>query len=158
MTPQPPEDPSSSAPQGMPAADSIEGIAAVSLRLLAGTVSRKTLEALKRTLLASPDEYPWRVVNQVVLGETVDEQQLAQQGLRAQRDWILRGGRENPGKPLGLQAKTLLAKITAQSLFAVIFAVVLVVLLWVAKVRWPEFDVYRPLEWLRSTFPDLLPK
>ena len=129
MTPQPPEDPSSSAPQGMPAADSIEGIAAVSLRLLAGTVSRKTLEALKRTLLASPDEYPWRVVNQVVLGETVDEQQLAQQGLRAQRDWILRGGRENPGKPLGLQAKTLLAKITAQSLFAVVFAVVLVVLL-----------------------------
>ncbi len=145
-------------PAGPASPDSIEGIGAVALRLLAGTVSRKTLDALQRTVLASPDEYPWRVVNQVVLGEAVDDQQLAQQGIRAQRDWILRGGRENPGKPLGLQAKTLLAKVTAQSLFAVIFAVVLVVFLWVAKLRWPEFDVYRPLEWLRSTFPDLLPK
>ncbi|MEY4829477.1 MAG: hypothetical protein RLZZ562_1273 [Planctomycetota bacterium] len=158
MTSQPPSEPNAETPSGPAAPDSIEGIGAVALRLLAGTVSRKTLDALQRTVLASPDEYPWRVVNQVVLGEAVDEQELAQKGLRAQRDWILRGGRENPGKPLGLQAKTFLARIVAQALFGLLFAILLVVLLWGLKVRWPAFDIYWPLEWLRSTFPSLLPK
>ena len=64
-------------------------IAAVGLRLLAGTVSRKTLEALKRTVLASPAEYPWQVVNKIVLAEPVSVDDLANRGLKAQRDWIL---------------------------------------------------------------------
>lgn len=156
MTSQP-SDPSASASSLQPH-ESIEGIAGVSLRLLAGTVSRKTLDALKRTVVASPDEYPWRVVNQVVLGESVDEQDLAQKGLRAQRDWILRGGRENPGKPLVLQAKTFVAKVVAQALFGLLFAVVLVVLLLLVNHKWPEINIYRALDWVRSTFPDLLPR
>ncbi len=156
MSSQPPDFPASApVPE---AHESIEGIAGVSLRLLAGTVSRKTLDALKRTVQASPDEYPWRVVNQVVLAEPFDAQDLAQKGLRSQRDWILRGGRENPGKPLGLQAKTFLAKVVAQLLFGLLFAIVLVVLLLTINHKWPEINIYRVLEWVRSTFPQLLHK
>lgn len=156
MTSQLPENPASGPMPG--SHESIEGIAGVSLRLLAGTVSRKTLDGLKRTVLASPDEYPWRVVNQVVLGESVDEQDLAQKGLRAQRDWILRGGRETPGKPLGLQAKTLLAKVVAQALFGLVFALVLVVLLLVVNHKWPNINIYQLWADLRSTVVGLFPK
>ena len=73
--------------------DTLGQIAQVSLRLLAGSVSKRSLEGLKRTLEASPSEYPWQVVTKVVLSEPCDEQDLAQRGLRAQRDWILRGGK-----------------------------------------------------------------
>lgn len=130
----------------------------MSLRLLAGTVSRKTLDALKRTVLASPDEYPWRVVNQVVLSESVDEQDLAQKGLRAHRDWILRGGRENPGKPLGLQAKTFAAKVVAQALFGLVFALALVVLLLVVNHKWPSFNIYQLWADVRSAVGGLFSK
>lgn len=156
MTSQPPDlSASGSTPESH---ESIEGIAGVSLRLLAGTVSRKTLDGLKRTVLASPDEYPWRVVNQVVLGESVDEQDLAQKGLRAQRDWILRGGRETPGKPLGLQAKTLLAKVVAQALFGLLFALALVVLLLVVNHKWPNINIYQLWADVRSTVVGLFPR
>ncbi len=133
-------------------------IAAVSLRLLAGAVPRRTLDGLKRTVQASPAEYPWQVVNKVVMAEPVDDHDLAQKGLRAQRDWILRGGRENPGKPLSVQAKTLVAKLLTQLIFASIYAVLIVILLWVFKHKWPSMDIYRPLAWLYEAFPSLVPK
>lgn len=133
-------------------------IAAVALRLLAGAVPRRTLDGLKRTLLASPAEYPWQVVNQVVLAEPVDEQDLAQKGLKAERDWILRGGRETPGKPLSVQVKTLVAKLLTQLIFLFVYTLVVVVLLLLLKHKWPSFDVYRLLAWLYEVFPSLVPK
>lgn len=130
---------------------------AVSLRLLAGAVPRRTLEALKRTVLASPAEYPWQVVTQVVLAEPADPQKLVQQGLRAQRDWILRGGRENPGKPMTVRAKTLLAKLAAQAIVLGICSLLILMLLLAIKHKWPGADVYRLLDWLYATFPRLRP-
>lgn len=158
MTSQSPE-PQGPGPASAPQShETLEAIAGVSLRLMAGTVSRNTMDALKRTVLSSPEDYPWRVVNQVVLGESVDEQRLAEQGIRAQRDWILRGGRENPGKPVGLKVKTFFAKLVAQSIFGLIFAAVLVLLLLLIKHKWPEINIYWLLDWVRETFPNLLPR
>ena len=85
--------------------DTLLAVGAVSLRLLAGTVSRRTMEQLQRTVQQSPAEYPWQVVTQAVLAEPVDAQRLVQQGLQAQRDWIVRGGREVPQRPLAHKAK-----------------------------------------------------
>lgn len=133
-------------------------IGAVSARLLAGVVSKRTLEALRRTVEASPAEYPWQVVGQVVLQEPVEPQDLAQRALRAQRDWILRGGRENPGKPIGLQAKTFLAKVVAQTIFLGFFTVAVVALLLLLKHQWPAIDIYAFLEWLKGAASKLVPK
>jgi hypothetical protein len=116
------------------------------------------MESLKRTLLQSPTEYPWRVVTQVLLADTVDPQRLVQQGLRAQRDWILRGGREAPGKPLSVRAKTLLARILTQLLVVAICGAVVLVLLLALKHKWPGADVYRLLGWLYEAFPALAPR
>lgn len=160
MTTQPPLDPNAAATPPPPAApdDAMVRIGAVSTRLLAGAVSKRTLEALQRTVHASPTEYPWQVVNQVVLAEPCDEQELAQKALRAHRDWVVRGGRENPGKPLGLRAKTLLAKLVAQSLFVGIYTFVILLFLLLVKHKWPQANVYAALDWLYAAFPNLVPK
>lgn len=133
-------------------------VGAVSLRLLAGTVSRKTMEQLQRTVQQSPSEYPWQVVTQAILAEPVDEQKLVQQGLRAQRDWLLRGGRETPGKPVSVQAKTFVARLLVQTITVAIVAVLLVVALLILKHKFPAFDIYAVLTWVQQTFPNLLPK
>lgn len=138
--------------------DTMAAVGAVSLRLLAGAVPRRTMEALKRAVVESPAEFPWKVVTQVVLADPVDEQNLVQQGLRAQRDWILRGGREAPGKPVGQKAKTLIAKLLAQLIFLSVYSVVVLVLLLALKHKWPGADVYRLLGWLYEVFPGLVPR
>lgn len=130
----------------------LQAVAAVSLRLMAGAVHKRTLEQLKRTVQQSPAEYPWQVVTQAVLAESVEPQRLVQQGLAAQRDWILRGGRETPGRGLVHHSKGLLAKILAQLIFGAIYAVVIVVLLLLLKHKLPEFDIYRVLTWCQQTF------
>ena len=132
-------------------------VGAVSLRLLAGMVSRKTLDQLKRTVEQSPTEYPWQIVTQAVLAEPVDDQKLVQQGLRAQRDWVLRGGRNDPGTPLGVKAKTLLAKVLAQLIFFTVYTGIVCLGLLIAKYLW-DFDLYRALTWVQTNFPTLLPK
>jgi len=131
----------------------LEAVGAVSLRLLAGTVSKKTMEQLQRTLQQSNAEFPWQVVTQAILAEPTDTQKIVQQGLRAQRDWLLRGGRETPGRTVGTKAKGLLAKLCAQMIFLSLFTLVLWVALLLVKHKVPDFDVYRPLYWLYETFP-----
>lgn len=138
--------------------ETMASIAATGLRLLAGVVPKRTLEGLKRTVLASPDEYPWQVVNQVVCAEPVDAQELAQKGLRAQRDWILRGGRETPGPGVSVQAKTLVAKLLVQLIFFLAYTVVVLVALLVFKHKWPSLDIYGLLRWLYEAFPSVVPK
>lgn len=147
--------PAAPAPAESGAGDPLTAAAAVSLRLLAGAVPKRTLDGLQRTVQQSPSEYPWQVVTRVVLAEPVDDRRLLEQGLRAQRDWILRGGRETPGKPISVHAKTFVAKVVAQLIFVGVYTVVIVVLLLLLKHRWPEVDIYRALDWLYSTFPNL---
>jgi hypothetical protein len=155
MTSQPPP---ADAPEPAPPDETLAAIGGVSLRLMAGAVPRRTMDALKRTVLSSPDEYPWRAVNRVVLEAPVDEQDLAQRGLKAQRDWILRGGRENPGKSLSVHAKTWIAKLLTQLIFLTAYSLVVVVLLLILKHKWPTADIYRLLAWTYEAFPNLVPK
>jgi hypothetical protein len=131
-------------------ADTVAAVGAVSLRLLAGAVPKRTMDQLRRTLQQSPSEFPWQVVTQAVLAEPVDEQKLLQQGLAAQRDWILRGGRETPGPGLVHHTKSFFAKVVAQLIFAALFAIVLVTILILLKYKMPEFDIYRVLDWFRT--------
>lgn len=131
----------------------LEAVGGVSLRLMAGTVSKKTMDQLQRTLQQSSAEFPWQVVTQAILAEPADPQKIVQQGLRAQRDWILRGGREVPGRTIGTKAKGLLAKLCAQMIFLALFALVLWIALLLLKHKMPEFDIYKPLYWLYEMFP-----
>jgi hypothetical protein len=140
-----------------PADDPVRPVAEVSLRLMAGVVSRKLMDTLQRTVRQNPAEYPWQVVNQAVLAETVDPARLVQQGLRAQRDWIVRGGRENPSRPLGLRAKTLLAMVLSRLLFFAAYTAAVAVLLLLLKQKWPGLDLYRILYWLQAALPGVFP-
>lgn len=136
----------------------LDDICAVSLRLLAGAVPKRTLEALKRTVLSSSEEYPWQAVNKVVLGDPVDPSELAQRGLRAQRDWILRGGRSDPGPSLSVRSKTIVAKLLVQTVLLTIYLIIATAILIGLKHKWPDFDIYRVLSWLYETFPRMAPK
>ena len=148
MTPLPP----GSGPDPARADDTLDAVARANLRLMAGTVSKRTMEQLRRTLEASPSEFPWQVVTQALLAEPVDEQRLVQQALVAQRDWIVRGGRETPRPGLGHRTKGFFARLCAQLIFGAIYAVVIVVLLLLLKHLRPELDIYRPLAWIQQTF------
>lgn len=130
--------------------DTLLAVSAVSLRLISGSVSKRTLEQLKRTVEQSPAEYPWQVVTQAVLAEPVEPQRLVQQGLQAQRDWIVRGGRETPSRPLTHKAKGFMAKLCAQAIFFVIYTLVVVVALLLLKYKLPDVDIYRVLDWMRQ--------
>ncbi|MBE7504651.1 MAG: hypothetical protein HS113_31030 [Verrucomicrobiales bacterium] len=132
--------------------DTLQAVGAVSLRLLAGAVSKRTMEQLQRTVQQSPSEFPWQVVTQAVLAEPVDAQKLVQQGLQAQRDWIVRGGRERPATPLGQRTKGFVARLVAQLIFGVIFAAVVVAALLLLKHKLDWFDIYRVLDWFRGLF------
>jgi len=141
-----------------PAADpgrsdaTLDAVAQASLRLMAGAVSKRTMDQLQRTLQQSPAEFPWQVATQAILAEPVDPSRLVQQGLVAQRDWILRGGRETPGPGIGHRAKGLLARLCAQLIFGALYAIVIVALLLLLKHKLPGFDIYRVLAWFQSAF------
>jgi hypothetical protein len=143
MTPTPPE----TAPD-----DTLDTVARANLRLMAGTVSKRTMDQLQRTLQQNPSEFPWQVVTQALLAEPVDEQRLVQQALVAQRDWIVRGGRETPRPGIGHRAKGLLARLCAQLIFGAIYAVVIVVLLMMLEHLNPAFDLTRAVHWIQETF------
>jgi hypothetical protein len=132
--------------------ETLDAVAAVSLRLMAGAVQKRTMDSLRQAVQASPSEYPWQVVTQAILAEPADPQRLVQQGLVAQRDWILRGGRETPGPRLSTQAKGLLARLCAQLIFGLLYAAVIIGLLLLLKHKLPWFDIYRVLGWFQELF------
>lgn len=132
--------------------DTLQAVGAVSLRLLAGAVPKRTMEQLQRTVQQSPSEYPWQAVTQAVLAEPVEPQRLVQQGLQAQRDWILRGGREKPPPPIAQRTKGFVARLCAQLVFGLIYALVVVVALLLLKYKMPDFDIYRLLTWCQDLF------
>ncbi len=134
-------------------------MAQAALRLMAGAVPKASLERLRRAAQDAGAEYPWESSTRAILAEPVDPQRLVQQGLTAQRDWILRGGREAPKPGIGMRAKGLLARLCAQLVFGALFLLVLVAGLVAVKYQWPQVDIYvavgwlaAAVDWCRSTF------
>ncbi|MCA8950555.1 MAG: hypothetical protein KDE27_13710 [Planctomycetes bacterium] len=126
----------------------------VALRLMAGAVPRATMTRLQKLMRENVGDYPWQEVTRQLLAESVDEQQLVQQGLNAQRDWVWRGGRETPRPPLGHRTKGFFAKICAQTIFLLIWAVVVVIALLALR-HTTGLDIYAGLRWLYEMFPNL---
>lgn len=124
-------------------------------RLLAGLVSRRDLQAMQKKVLASPDAYPWQEVVDGLVAEPVAESELIQRGLKAQRDWILRGGREMPGPRVKTRAKAFLARLLAQGLFLGLWTGSVLVLLVLLKARFPECDIYIVSNWLKDLMPGI---
>lgn len=151
LPPVPPTPPAAPSPDATSQPhETVEAIGAVSLRLLAGAVPKRTMEQLQRTVQQSAGEYPWRVVTQAVLAEPVDEHALVQQGLKAQRDWIVRGGRERPAPPVSQRAKRFVARLVAQTIFCAVWTLVVIAVLLLLKHKLPEVDIYRLLGWIED--------
>ncbi len=145
-------------PPNVDEADQTErDVADAALRLMAGVLPKRQLETLQRTARASTQNYPWEAITDSILAVPADPEDLVRRGLRAQRDWILRGGRETPGKSLKTRGKTLFAKVLAWSFFLVLFSLAVVVLLILLRQKWPDFDIYAVLRWLQETWPRMFP-
>jgi len=151
MSETPPR-PAPAAPDLSDPGQTLRAVSDTSLRLLAGAVPKAKMEQLRRTVEENSTEYPWQVVTHAVLAEPVDEQQLVQQGLAAQRDWILRGGRTAKGPTVAHRTKGFVARLVAQLIFAAVFTVVIVIALLLLKYKMPDFDIYRILTWVQDLF------
>ncbi len=125
---------------------------------MAGEVGRAKMKNLQKLLRGSTVDYPWRDVVDHVLGEPVDQGQLTRQALRSQRDWVVRGGRQNPGRSLKRRAKGLLASVVARLIFMALFIPAVIALLVLLKHGWPELDIYRALDWLAEAWPSVFAK
>lgn len=155
MTETPPNAPQGASPAAAPAGAIPPGnpqfaeAAAVSLRLLAGTVSKRTFEHLRQTLPQSSD--PRAALHAAVLAEPVDEKLLLGKALNVQREWIARGGRWR-GPSFGFRAKSLLARLCAQLIVTLLYLLLFVAALLALKYRDPDWDLYRLLTWGRELF------
>ena len=127
-------------------------------RLTAGLVNRSTMKELQGAVAASPAEYPWEAVVDRILREPLDTTEVTKKALRAQRDWVVRGGRETPGKSVGYHAKSFVARMMARCIFMLIFIPMVVIVLVLVKQKWPELDIYRILHWLQDTWPTVFPR
>lgn len=134
------------------AEDALKAVSEASLRLMAGAVSKPKMAQLKIQAQQDESQYPWQAITQSILSEQVDDQRLVQQGLAAQRDWVLRGGRLAPGPTVARRAKGFFARLAAQLVFAVIFVVVLVVALLLLEYKFPACDI----DWLLDQSLELL--
>ena len=133
-------------------------ICETSARLMAGEVTRSTMKELQKTVRATTDDYPWQPVVDRILGDPVDTEKLVTKALRGQRDWIVRGGRETPGKGVRHHAKSFVARIIARLIFLAVLIPLFVALLVLVKYKWPELDIYRILDWLREVWPSVFRK
>ena len=115
--------------------DALQAVSEASLRLMAGAVSKPRLAQLRIAAQEEETDYPWQRVTQAILSEPVEGQDLVKQGLIAQRDWVLRGGRVAKGPSVTRRAKGFFARLTAQLIFGVIFAAVFVLMLLLLEYR-----------------------
>jgi len=128
------------------------------LRLMAGQVPKATLAELRRRVEDQQAAgFPWEAVVDQINSLPVETKDLLSAGLRAQRDWIVRGGRETPGRPLRYHAKKGAAYVVSRLLLALLYILGTVALLLLAKQKWPGFDIYAVLTWLQKTLPGLFP-
>ena len=127
----------------------LRAVSDVSLRLLAGSVSKPKMAQLRVTVESEAGEYPWQSVTQSVLSEEVDPQRLVQQGLAALRDWFLRGGRVAKGPSVTRRAKGLLARLVAQLIIAALFTAMVLVALVILQIKL-GWDLYAVWPWIQS--------
>ena len=111
---------------------------------------KPTLERLRRDAKAAGAEYPWETATRALLADPVEPGQLVQRGLAAQRDWILRGGRETPKPGIGVRTKGLLARLAAQLVFGLLYTAVVASVLVVLKYKHPSIDIYVAVDWLAA--------
>ena len=141
--------PASPTPASLAPNPQLAEAAAVSLRLLSGTVSKRALDQLRQQLPQSPD--PRAAIHAAVLAEPVDEKVLLTKALSTQREWIARGGRWR-GPSLGFRAKSLLARLCAQLVVTALYLLLFVAALLDLKYWDPDWDLYRLLAWGRELF------
>jgi hypothetical protein len=122
-------------------------------RLMAGQVHKSTLKELQKMVHGSPSEYPWEPVVARILRDPVDVAKFTTQALRSQRDWVVRGGRETPGKGLRRRAKGFVARLVARLIFLAVLIPAVVFLLVLVKHKWADADIYRILVWLGEIWP-----
>lgn len=130
----------------------LRAVGETSLRLLAGAVPKGKLDQLRRLVEQSPDAFPWQLVTRELLADPIDAQRLMQQGLVAQRDWIARGGRTSKGPGIVRRTKGFVARLMAQLVFGVMFAVVLVAGLILLQIKVEWFDIYQLVPWVKGLF------
>ncbi len=126
-----------------------------STRLMAGCVTPGTMRELQRWVLETPDTYPWEGVVDRILEEHAADERVSQQALRAQRDWVVRGGRGPCTPSVRMRAKRGIAWVLARLIFAVLLIAMSIVVLLLLKFRWPELDIYHVVDWARATWPAL---
>ena len=129
-------------------------ICEASARLMGGTVNRSAMKELQKLVQAESGSYPWEEVVERILAGGASQAEVAQAALKAQRDWIVRGGRQNPGKSLRAHSRSLLARLLARLIFFGVLLASVVILLVLCKLRWPEMDIYAANDWLAATWPD----
>jgi len=133
-------------------------ISELSLRLMADSVPRGTMKDLRRIVESGDGVYPWDAILERALEDPVDQHELVSRGLRAQRDWVWRGGRTNPKKGMRRKAKTFLAGLVAKLVFLVLYTLALVCLLVLVEQIWPSMDISRILHFLQDKLPGLFPR
>lgn len=121
---------------------------------MAGRVTRSRMKVLQKLVADHPDQYPWEAVVEEVLREDIPAPDLSRDALRAQRDWVVRGGRETPGKSLGQKSKGLLARLLVQLLVMGIFLAIFLAIALLANIRW-DVDIYELKKYLLDWFPAL---
>lgn len=133
--------------------DVFQRICESSTRLMAGCVTPGTMYEIQNWVRQEPSNYPWEEVVDRILSEDVEDERLGHQALRAQRDWVVRGGRETRRPSTRARAKHGVAWVLARLIFAVLLIGMVVVLLVLLKFRWPELDIYRLVEWANAAWP-----
>lgn len=126
--------------------------------MMANAVPRKTQDRVRSLMSQGSEDYPWQRVVETVLQDSVDSEDLLGKGLRAQRDWFARASvpmTARAGRAARVAGKTALAYVLARLIFFALYTLAIVALLVLAKHHWPQFDIYRILDWLRSVLPSV---
>ncbi|MEZ5965293.1 MAG: hypothetical protein R3F56_15780 [Planctomycetota bacterium] len=147
--------------QPEPAMPLAQRVGEVSLRMMANAIPRKTQDRVRALMAEASQDYPWQRVVDTVLAEPVDEQDLLGRGLRAQRDWFARASvtaTARAGRAVRVAGKTALAYAISRVIFFTLYTATVILVLVLAKHHWPQFDIYRILDWLRSVLPSVFHK
>lgn len=131
--------------------------AQISLRLLSGTVPPATLTRMQEVVRDAPDGFPLGALVKLLGEAEVSPHGLLQQATRAQREWILRGGRRERTPVVRHRGKTMLAKMLGQLLMVGATVLATVAVLVALRHHRPDLDVYRLQDWLHATFPQFFP-
>ena len=128
----------------------------VAMRLLSERVPRPTMAALQRLIQESGGQYPLPAIAKTLAADPIGDAELYSQLLRAEREWILRGGRERRAVGPSRPNRSLLARMLGQSLLVVVTALAVLSVLLAIRVRHPEW-IDGAFDWLHTAFPQTFP-